>query len=221
LIDKVWSSAHRALADIRDGSVVLVGGFGDVGVPFQAIDALVAAGACDLTIVSNNCGTGDRGLALLFKHGLVRRVFASFPAQAGNEHFRREYEAGKVELELVPQGTLAERIRAGGAGIGAFYVRTGVGTTIAVGKETREFDQATYVLEKPLRGDVSLVKAALADRFGNLRFRRTARNFNPIMAMAAALTIVEAEHVVALGAIDPDDVHLPGIFVDRVFEAAQ
>ncbi len=221
MIEKLWPSAAAAVADVKDGSVVLVGGFGDVGVPFQAIDALVAHGAKDLTIVSNNCGTGERGLARLFKQGLVRRIYASFPSQPGNDYFRLAYEAGLGEIDLGAQGTLAERIRAGGAGVGGFYVRTGVGTPVAEGKEVRRIGDSLYVLETALRGDVALIKAAIADRFGNLRFHRAARNFNPIMAMAAALTIVEARTVVSVGTIDPDDVHTPGIFVDRIFEAVQ
>lgn len=219
-LDKTCSSAAAAVEDIADGAVVLVGGFGDVGVPFDALAAVAAAGRRRLTIVSNNCGTGERGLALLFKQGLVSRVYASFPAQAGNHHFRDAYDRGEVVLELVPQGTLAERIRAGASGLGGFYVRTGVGTLIAEGKESRQIGGETYILEAPLRGDIALVKAAAADRFGNLRFRRTARNFNPVMAMAAAVTIVEAEEIVSTGSIDPDDVHLSGVFVDRVFEAS-
>lgn len=221
MFDKISKSAQEAVADIADGSVVLVGGFGDVGVPFVALEALAARGTNKLTIVSNNCGTGDRGLALLFKSHLVRRVYASFPAQSGNDHFQRAYEAGEVDLELVPQGTLAERIRAAASGLGAFYVQTGVGTIIARGKELRKFGDVEYLLEKPLRGDVALVKAAVADRVGNLRYYRTARNFNPLMAMAASMTIVEAEQIVETGELDPDDIHTPGVFVDRVFQAAQ
>lgn len=219
MVDKVCASASAAVAGVPSGSVVLIGGFGDVGVPFEAVAALAASGAHDLTVASNNCGTGERGLALLFKQGLVRRIYASFPAQAGNHHFRAAYESGAVTLDLVPQGTLAERIRAGAAGIGGFYVRTGVGTMVAEGKESRLIGGHWHLLEPPLRGDIALVKAAVADHFGNLRFRRTARNFNPLMAMAADLTIVEADEIVSTGSIDPDDVHLPGIFVDRVFLA--
>lgn len=192
-----------------------------MGVPFAALEALAARGSKELTIVSNNCGTGDRGLALLFQCHLVRRVYASFPAQRGNDHFRRAYEAGEVELELVPQGTLAERIRAAGSGLGGFYVQTGVGTITARGKELRKLDGVEYLLEKPLRGDIALVKAAVADRAGNLRYYRTARNFNPLMAMAASMTIVEAERIVETGDIDPDDIHTPGVFVDRVFQATR
>lgn len=216
MINKVVASADEAVADIPDGAVILVGGFGDIGVPMQLIDALVRRAPKNLTIVANNAGTGDRGLALLFKHGLVRKLYASFPAQRGADHFRRAFEAGEVELELVPQGTLAERIRAAGAGLGGFYTPTGVGTIIAEGKEVREIDGRTYVFEKAIRGDVALIKAHLADRFGNLRYRLASRNFNPIMAMAARLTIAQVDRIVPLGSIDPDDVHTPGVFVDRV-----
>jgi 3-oxoadipate CoA-transferase alpha subunit len=216
VINKIVASVDEAVADISDGAVIMVGGFGDIGVPMQLIDALVRRAPKNLTIVANNAGTGDRGLALLFKHGLVRKLYASFPAQRGADHFRAAFEAGQVELELVPQGTLAERIRAAGAGLGGFYTPTGVGTVIAEGKETREIDGRTYVFEKAIRADVALVKAHLADRFGNLRYRLASRNFNPIMAMAARLTIAQVERIVPLGSIDPDDVHTPGVFVDRV-----
>lgn len=216
MINKIVASADEAVADIPDGAVILVGGFGDIGVPMQLLDALVRRAPKNLTIVANNAGTGDRGLALLFKHGLVRKLYASFPAQRGADHFRRAFEAGEVELELVPQGTLAERIRAAGAGLGGFYTPTGVGTVIAEGKEVREIDGRLYVFEKAIRADVALIKAHLADRFGNLRYRLASRNFNPIMAMAARLTIAQVERIVPLGSIDPDDVHTPGVFVDRV-----
>jgi 3-oxoadipate CoA-transferase, alpha subunit len=218
MIDKVVASVDEAVSAVRDGDVVLVGGFGNGGVPMRLVEALARLGRRDLTLVSNNCGTGEVGLALLFKNRLVRRACASFPAQAGNHHFVAAYEAGECELELVPQGTLAERLRAAAAGLGGFYTPTGAGTELAAGKETREIDGRTYVFERPLRGDVALVTAQLGDRFGNLRHRRSSRNFNPVMAMAARLTIAQVERVVEPGEIDPDDVHTPGIFVDRVVE---
>lgn len=216
MIDKVAGSTDEAVAGVRDGDVVLVGGFGNSGVPMALIEALVRLGPRDLTIVSNNCGTGEAGLALLFKHHMVVRACASFPAQAGNHHFVAAYEAGECQLELIPQGTLAERLRAAAAGLGGFYTPTGAGTDLAAAKETREIDGRTYVLERPLGGDVALVTAHRGDRFGNLRHRLSSRNFNPVMAMAATLTIAQVAEVVPPGAIAPDDVHTPGIFVDRV-----
>ena len=218
MIDKVVASVDEALAGVRDGDVVLVGGFGNVGVPGRLIEALVRLDRRDLTIVSNNCGTGETGLALLFKHHLVSRACASFPAQAGNHHFVAAHRSGECELELVPQGTLAERLRAAAAGLGGFFTPTGAGTDLMAGKETREIDGRLHVFERPLRGDVALVAAHRGDRFGNLRHRRSSRNFNPVMAMAARLTIAEVEEVVPPGSIDPDDVHTPGIFVDHVVE---
>lgn len=216
MINKIVATTDEAVADIPDGASIAVGGFGDIGVPMQLIDALVRRGVKNLTIIANNAGTGDRGLALLFKYGMVRRLYASFPAQRGADHFRRAFEAGEVELELVPQGTLAERLRAAGAGLGGFYTPTGVGTVIAAGKEVREIDGRTYVFEKALRPDVALVKAHIGDRFGNLRYRLASRNFNPVMAMAARLTIAQVERIVPLGSIDPDDIHTAGVWVDRV-----
>ena len=215
---RVPHTAAEAVADIPDGACVLVGGFGDVGVPFALLEAVASHGIRDLTIVSNNCGTGERGLALLFKLGLVRKISASFPVQAGNHHFKAAFERGEVELELIPQGTIAERIRCAGAGLGGFYTRTGVDTELAAHREIRELNGVAHVLEMPLRGEVALIAANVADEAGNLRFRRSARNFNPIMAMASHLTIVQANHVVAAGTLDPDDVHLPGVFVDRIVE---
>ena len=216
MVNKMVASADAAVADLRDGATVMVGGFGDVGVPFGLIEAVVRRGACDLTIVSNNCGTGERGLALLFKNHLVRRVFASFPSQAGNHHFLAAYRAGEVEVNIVPQGTLAERIRAAGAGIGGFLTPTGVGTIVAEGKEVREVGGKQYLLEYPLHADVALVRAAKGDAYGNLRYRYSSRNFNAIMATAANLTVAEVGEVVRVGGLDPDDVHTPGVFVDRV-----
>jgi 3-oxoadipate CoA-transferase, alpha subunit len=218
VIDKIVGSTDEAVAGVKDGDVVLVGGFGNSGVPTALIEALVRLGRRRLTIVSNNCGTGETGLALLFKHHMVARACASFPAQAGNHHFVAAYEAGECELELIPQGTLAERLRAAAAGLGGFFTPTGVDTDLAAGKETQEIDGRTYLLERPLRGDVALVTAHRGDRFGNLRHRYSSRNFNPVMAMAAALTIAQVDEVVPPGAIEPDDVHTPGIFVDRVVQ---
>lgn len=221
MIDKVVASMDEAVAEVRDGDVVLVGGFGSGGVPLHLVEALVRLGRRNLTIVSNNCGTGEVGLALLFKHHLVRKAYASFPAQAGNHHFAAAHQSGECQLELVPQGTLAERLRAAAAGLGGFFTPTGAGTDLVAGRETREIDGRTYVLEQPLRGDVALVTAHRGDRFGNLRHRRSSRNFNPVMAMAARHTVAEVEEVVPAGAIDPDDVHTPGIFVDRVVEVSR
>jgi 3-oxoadipate CoA-transferase alpha subunit len=213
--DKVFD-LDAAVAAVRDGDVLLVGGFGEVGVPVDLIDALVRLGRSGLTVVSNNCGTGERGVAALFKHGMVRRIVATFPVQKGNHHFTSRYERGEVELELVPQGTLAERLRAGGSGIGGFYTQTGAATILGQGREVREIGGRPYLFELPIRGNVALVRAHVADPLGNLRFRRSARNFNPVMAMAADLTIAQVERIVGVGEIDPDDVHLPGVFVDRV-----
>ena len=221
VIDKVVASTDEAVAGVRDGDVVLVGGFGNSGVPMALVEALVRLGRRNLTIVSNNCGTGERGLALLFKHHMVARACASFPAQPGNHHFAAAYESGECQLELVPQGTLAERLRAAAAGLGGFFTPTGAGTDLAAGKETREIEGRTYVLERPLRGDVALVTAHRGDRFGNLRHRFSSRNFNPVMAMAATLTIAQVRQIVPPGALAPDDVHTPGIFVDRVVQAPE
>jgi 3-oxoadipate CoA-transferase alpha subunit len=216
VIDKIAGSLEEAVAAVRDGDVVLVGGFGNAGVPVGLIEALARLGRRNLTVVSNNCGTGEAGLALLFKHHLVSRACASFPAQAGNHHFAAAYGSGECALELIPQGTLAERLRAAAAGLGGFFTPTGAGTELMAGKETREIGGRLHVLEQPLRGDVALVTAHRADRLGNLRHRRSSRNFNPVMAMAARFTIAEVDEIVPAGSIDPDDVHTPGIFVDRV-----
>jgi 3-oxoadipate CoA-transferase alpha subunit len=212
----VYDTAAEAVAGIEDGSTVLVGGFGLAGMPVQLIDALIDQGATDLTIVSNNAGNGDTGLAALLAKGRVRKVVCSFPRQADSYVFDGLYRDGRIELELVPQGNLAERMRAAGAGIGAFYCPTGVGTPLAEGKETREFDGRTYVLERPIRGDVALVGAHRADRMGNVAYRKTARNFGPVMATAATTTIVQVREVVEVGALDPESVVTPSIYVDRV-----
>ncbi|MGN8026840.1 3-oxoacid CoA-transferase subunit A [Microbacterium sp. 22242] len=216
MIDKRIHSAEEAVAGIADGSVVMIGGFGRAGQPVELIDALIAQGAGDLTIVSNNAGNGDTGLAALLAERRVRKIVCSFPRQSDSWVFDRLYSDGAIELELVPQGNLAERIRAAGAGIGAFFTPTGVGTLLAKGKETREIDGRTYALEYPIRADVALISARQADRWGNLVYRETARNFGPIMATAAATTIVQVDEFVELGALDPERVVTPGIFVDRV-----
>ncbi|RYP84007.1 3-oxoacid CoA-transferase subunit A [Nocardioides guangzhouensis] len=212
----VHDSVDEAVAGIEDGSTVLVGGFGMAGMPVDLIDALIRQGATDLTVVSNNAGNGDTGLAALLAEGRVRKMVCSFPRQADSWVFDGLYRAGRIELEVVPQGNLAERMRAAGAGIGAFFCPTGVGTPLAEGKETREIDGRTYVLEYPLRADVALVKAHVADRMGNLVYRKTARNFGPVMATAATTTIVQVQQVVEPGGLDPEAVVTPGIYVDRV-----
>jgi 3-oxoadipate CoA-transferase alpha subunit len=209
-------AADEAVSCVRDGDVVLVGGFGTAGQPIALIDALVRHGARELTIVSNNAGNGDVGLAALLKAGQVRKVVCSFPRQSDSWVFDELYRAGKLELELVPQGNLAERMRAAGAGIGAFYTPTGVGTPLAEGKETRTIDGREYLLEYPINGDVALVQAHRADRAGNLVYRKTARNFGPVMATAAATTVVQVLEVVEAGRLDPEVVVTPGIFVDRL-----
>jgi 3-oxoadipate CoA-transferase alpha subunit len=207
-----------AVAGIADGSTVLVGGFGMAGMPTALIDALIANGATDLTIVSNNAGNGDTGLAALLAAGRVRRVICSFPRQADSYVFDELYRAGRIDLEVVPQGNLAERMRAAGAGIGAFFCPTGYGTELAEGRETRTIDGRDYVLEYPIRGDVALIGAHRSDRMGNLVYRKTARNFGPVMATAADLTIVEVSAVVETGSLDPEVVVTPSIYVDRVLD---
>jgi 3-oxoadipate CoA-transferase alpha subunit len=208
----------EAVAAIGDGATVMIGGFGVAGQPVELVEALVRSGARDLTVVNNNAGNGDTGLALLIGKGRVRKVICSFPRQSDSHHFDAKYRAGEIELELVPQGNLAERIRAGGAGIGGFFTPTGYGTLLAEGKETREIDGRGYVLEMPLTADFALVKAHRADGMGNLTYRKTARNFGPVMATAAAHTIVQVSSVVPTGGIDPEVVVTPGIFVDTVVE---
>lgn len=206
----------EAVADIADGSTVLVGGFGMAGMPVALVDALIRQGATDLTVVSNNAGNGDTGLAALLAAGRVRKVVCSFPRQSDSWVFDRLYRAGLIELELVPQGTLAERLRAAGAGLGGFWCPTGVGTPLADGKETRVIDGRAYLLELPLHGDVALVSAHRADGKGNLVYRRTARNFGPVMATAARTVVVQVDEIVPVGALDPEAVVTPGIYVDRV-----
>jgi len=212
----ICATTAEAIAGIRDSSTVLVGGFGLAGMPVHLIDALIEQGAGDLTVVSNNAGNGDTGLAALLAKGRVRKVICSFPRQADSWVFDRLYRAGRIELEVVPQGTLAERMRAGGAGIGGFYSPTGVGTMLAEGRETREIGGRTYVLEFPITGDVALIGAHRADRMGNLVYRKTARNFGPVMATAATLVVAQVGEVVDTGALDPEAVVTPGIYVDRV-----
>lgn len=213
---EVLETVDEAVAGIADGSTVLVGGFGLAGMPFDLIDGLIRQGAKDLTIVSNNAGNGEVGLAALLKAGRVRKVICSFPRQVDSYVFDELYRSGKVELEVVPQGNLAERMRAAGAGIGAFFSPTGVGTPLGEGKEQRTIDGRDYVLEYPIKGDVALVSAHRADGMGNLVYRKTARNFGPVMATAATTTIVQVAEVVETGALDPEAVVTPGIYVDRV-----
>ena len=211
-------TAADAVTAVQDGDTVLVGGFGMAGMPVELIDALIEHGAADLTIVSNNAGNGDTGLAALLAAGRVRKVICSFPRQSDSWVFDGLYRAGKIELEVVPQGNLAERLRAAGAGIGGFYTPTGVGTPLAEGKESRVIDGREYILELPIRGDVALIRAHVADRMGNLVYRKTARNFGPVMATAAAVTIAQVSHVVDIGSLDPEAVVTPAIYVDRIVE---
>jgi 3-oxoadipate CoA-transferase alpha subunit len=216
MIDKRVQTVADALAGVQDGACVLLGGFGAVGQADALIDGLIEQGARDLTVVANNAGSGRTGLARLLELGRVRRMVCSFPRSPGSSVFEELYKAGRIELEIVPQGTLAERLRAAGAGVPAFYTPTGVGTLLAEGKETREIDGRPYLLEKALHGDVALVEAWRADRWGNLTFRESARNFNPVMAMAGKLTVVQAQHIVELGELDPEVIVTSGVFVDRV-----
>ncbi len=216
----IVATADEAVAGIADGSTVLVGGFGLAGVPMDLIDALVRQGATGLTLVSNNAGNGAAGLAALLEAGRVRKVVCSFPRQSDSYVFDRLYRAGKVELELVPQGNLAERIRAAGAGIGAFYSPTGVGTPLAEGKETRVIGGRAYLLEYPIKGDAALISAYKSDGLGNLVYRKTARNFGPVMATAATTVIAQVTEIVPIGALDPETVITPSIYVDRVVRAA-
>ncbi|HEU4375789.1 MAG TPA: 3-oxoacid CoA-transferase subunit A [Telluria sp.] len=221
MINKISASIEEALAPIKDGATVMIGGFGGAGQPAELIDGLIAHGAKDLVIVNNNAGNGDTGLAALLKTGNVRKIICSFPRQADSHVFDALYRAGKLELELVPQGNLAERIRAAGAGIGAFFTPTGAGTLLAEGKETRQIDGRAYVLEYPIHADVALIKAERGDRWGNLTYRKTARNFGPIMASAAALTVASVHEIVELGQLDPEAVVTPGLFVQRVVKVAR
>ena len=216
MINKIVQTMAEAMAGIRDGAVVLVGGFGSIGQPNALIEGLIEQGAKDLTVVANNSGVGYVGLAKLLDTGRVRKIVCSFPRTADPVVFERLWREGKIELECVPQGTMAERMRAAGAGIPAFYTATAVGTKLAAGKEEREIHGRKYILEEALHGDVALVEAWEADRWGNLTFNSSARNFNPVMATAAKLTIVQSQHIVELGALDPEKIATAGIFVDRV-----
>lgn len=216
MIDRTVTELATALKDVPDGATILIGGFGGAGSPTSLIDGLLEQGARDLTIVSNNAGNGETGLAALLKAGRVRRILCSFPRSADSQVFDSLYRAGKIELELVPQGNLAERLRAAGAGIGAFFTPTGFGTALAEGKETRRLNGRDQVLEYPIHGDVALIKAKLADRWGNLTYNMTARNFNPVMATAAALTIAEVDEIVPLGGLNPEHIITPGVYVQRV-----
>ena len=218
MINKIVASAAAAVADVPDGATVMIGSFGTAGIPFELIDALIAQGAKNLTIVNNNAGNGDTGLAALLKARQVRKIVCSFPRQVDSWVFDGLYKAGEIELELVPQGNLAERIRAAGAGIGAFYTPTAYGTPLAEGKETRKIDGRNYVLEYPIHADFALIKALRGDRWGNLVYRKTARNFGPIMATASKCTIAQVSEIVNLGDLDPEAVVTPGIFVARVVE---
>jgi len=218
MIDKRYASTRAALADLQDGSTVMIGGFGTAGLPNELIDALIEQGARDLTIVNNNAGNGDTGLAALLATGRVRKIICSFPRQADSWHFDRLYREGRIELELVPQGNLAERIRAAGAGIAGFFTATGYGTLLAEGKETRVIDGRGYVLEQPIHADVALIKAERGDRWGNLTYRMTARNFGPIMAAAARTTIATVHEFVELGTLDPESIVTPGLYVQRVVQ---
>jgi 3-oxoadipate CoA-transferase alpha subunit len=216
MISKIYPSAQAALADLPDGATVMISGFGNAGMPAQLIEALIDHGARELTIVNNNAGNGDTGLAALIRAKRVRRILCSFPRQSDSWHFDAAYRAGEIELELVPQGTLAERIRAAGAGIGAFFTPTAHGTRLAEGKETRRIGGRDYVLEYPIHADYALIKADRADRWGNLAYRKSARNFGPIMAAAAKCSVVQVRDIVELGSLDPESVVTPGIFVKRV-----
>lgn len=215
-----FRTTAEAVAGIEDGATVLVGGFGLAGMPFDLIDALIDQGAKDLTIVSNNAGNAEVGLAALLQAGRVRKVICSFPRQVDSWVFDELYRAGKIELEVVPQGNLAERMRAAGAGLGGFYSPTAVGTPLAEGKEEREIDGRRYLLEYPIKGDVALISAHRADGQGNLVYRKTARNFGPVMATAAATTIVQVDEIVPTGTLDPEAVVTPSIYVDRVVQVA-
>ncbi|MDE1947259.1 MAG: 3-oxoacid CoA-transferase subunit A [Burkholderiales bacterium] len=221
MIDKLASSVAEALAGTPDGATVMIGGFGTAGIPNELIEGLIEQGAGGLTVVNNNAGNGETGLAALLKAGRVRKVICSFPRQADSQVFDALYRAGKIELELVPQGNLAERIRAAGAGIGGFFTPTGYGTELAKGKETREIDGRMQVFETPIHADLALVKAERGDRWGNLVYRKAARNFGPVMATAARRTVASVHEVVELGALDPEAIVTPGIFVHRIVRVAR
>jgi len=221
MINKAVGSVEEAVSCITEGSVVMIGGFGEVGSPIELIHALIDQGTGGLTAINNNTGNGEVGLAALIGNGQVRKMICSYPRSSHSKVFPELYKAGKIELELVPQGTLAERIRAGGAGIPAFYTPSSVGTPLAEGKEVREFEGREYVMEHGLKADFALIKCQVADRMGNLIYNKTARNFSPLMCMAAATTIVQARSIVEIGEIDPEHVVTPGIFVDRIVHVAE
>lgn len=216
MINKIADSVAQALSGVKDGDTVLIGGFGTAGIPNELIDGLIEQGARDLTVVNNNAGNGDVGLAALLKTGRVRKIICSFPRQVDSHVFDGLYRSGQLELELVPQGNLAERLRAAGAGIGAFFCPTAYGTELAAGKETREINGKHYVLEYPIHGDVALIKAEQGDRWGNLNYRMSARNFGPVMAMAARHTVATVHDIVELGQLDPESIVTPGIFVSQI-----
>jgi 3-oxoadipate CoA-transferase alpha subunit len=216
MINKIAHSVAEAMSGIQDGATVLIGGFGTAGIPNELIEGLIEQGARDLTVVNNNAGNGDTGLAALLKAGRVRKIICSFPRQADSQVFDGLYRAGQLELELVPQGNLAERLRAAGAGIGAFFCPTGFGTALAGDRETREINGKPYVLEYPIHGDVALIKAEAGDRWGNVVYRQAARNFGPVMAMAARRTVATVHDIVELGALDPEAIVTPGIFVNQI-----
>ena len=220
MVNKIYPGLDAAVAGIFDGATIMIGGFGNAGMPRELIDAVITQGATDLTIVNNNAGNGDTGLAALLAAGRVRKIICSFPRQTDSHVFDGLYRSGKIELELTPQGNLAERIRAAGAGIGAFFTPTGYGTQLAEGKETRFINGRHYVLEYPIHADYALIKAEKADRWGNLVYRKAARNFGPIMAMAATCSIVQVSKVVELGELDAEAIVTPGIFVQRVVQIA-
>jgi len=219
MIDKRVPNLAAAVAGIADGMTVLCAGFGTVGEPVELIEALAEQGSRELVVVSNNAGTGERGIAMLIRAGRVRKVICSYPRSSDPHVFEEMYRAGRIELELVPQGTLSERIRAAGAGIAGFYTRVSAGTKLGDGKEQRELDGALHVLEKPIKADVALLKGDRADRWGNVVYRKSARNFNPVMAMAGRLSVIQVREIVELGSLDPEMVHTPGIFIDRVVVA--
>jgi 3-oxoadipate CoA-transferase, alpha subunit len=221
MINKIVDTIDAAVAGIHDGATILVGGFGNAGMPSELVDGLIRQGARDLTVVSNNAGNAEIGLAALLKAGQVRKIICSFPRQADSYVFDKLYRDGKLELELVPQGNLAERMRAAGAGIGAFYTPTGYGTDLAKGKETRHINGRDYVMEYPIQGDFALIKALRGDRWGNLVYRKAARNFGPVMAMAARCAIAQVDEVVPLGELDPETVVTPGIFVKRIVQMSK
>jgi 3-oxoadipate CoA-transferase alpha subunit len=221
MINKISSSIEQALASVHDGATIMIGGFGGAGQPAELIDGLIAQGAKDLVIINNNAGNGETGLAALLKTGRVRKIICSFPRQADSQIFDGLYRAGKLELELVPQGNLAERIRAAGAGIGAFFTPTGFGTELAKGKEIREINGRQHVLEHALHADFALIKAEAGDRWGNLVYRKTARNFGPVMATAAKVTIASVHEIVELGSLDPETVITPGLYVKHIVKVAR